>query len=178
MVFCFLGATEVAIILIVALLVFGPQKLPEVGKQIGSVWREMNRMRNDVERMLDVDDDNNRYDRTPYYTPNETIYPQISGPLEEPEGHETETSENHGEPGGVKNATFAEGVHYGAHEGDGTAATPSLTLTTASEHAVEEAHPLAVAENSELQAVPAATLTTKEDSGASHEDAQERKNNV
>jgi TatA/E family protein of Tat protein translocase len=37
MVFCFLGATEVAIILVIALLVFGPQKLPEVGKQIGSV---------------------------------------------------------------------------------------------------------------------------------------------
>lgn len=85
MVFCFIGPTEVAIILIIALLVFGPQKLPEVGKQIGAVWREMNRMRNDVERMLDMDDYNSRYDRTPYYTPNETIYPQISGPLEEPE---------------------------------------------------------------------------------------------
>ena len=84
MVFCFIGATEIAIILIIALLVFGPQKLPEVGKQIGSVFKEMNRMRGDMERLLDIDDYTNRYDRSPYYTPAEQpIYPQISGPLEE-----------------------------------------------------------------------------------------------
>jgi sec-independent protein translocase protein TatA len=35
-----LGGTEIAIILVVALLLFGPRKLPEMGRGIGQAIRE------------------------------------------------------------------------------------------------------------------------------------------
>ncbi len=61
MLFAFLGTTEVLIILAIALLVFGPAKLPEIGRQIAMAMREMRKMSNDVQRAFDLDD--YRYDR-------------------------------------------------------------------------------------------------------------------
>lgn len=59
-----LGTTEIVIILVLALLLFGPQKLPEIGKQIGGMLREFRNMSGDVQRALDLDSHNdydNRY---------------------------------------------------------------------------------------------------------------------
>lgn len=39
-----LGPAEIAVIFVVALLVFGPKKLPEIGRQIGRAARELRRM--------------------------------------------------------------------------------------------------------------------------------------
>jgi TatA/E family protein of Tat protein translocase len=52
------------IVLVIALLVFGPQKLPEIGRQIGGLMREFRRMSDDVRRTFDVDEltGYNRYD--------------------------------------------------------------------------------------------------------------------
>ena len=33
-----LGWPEIAIILVVALLIFGPKKIPEIGKSLGQSW--------------------------------------------------------------------------------------------------------------------------------------------
>jgi TatA/E family protein of Tat protein translocase len=59
--FAFLGTTEIFIILGIALLVFGPTKLPEIGRQIAMAMREMRKMSSEVQRALDLDD--YRYDR-------------------------------------------------------------------------------------------------------------------
>ena len=59
-----LGTTEILIVLVIALLVFGPAKLPEIGRQIGGLMREMRRMSDDVRRTLDVDD--YHYNRNDY----------------------------------------------------------------------------------------------------------------
>ena len=37
------GPLEIIVILIIALLVFGPNKLPEIGKQVGKAVREFKR---------------------------------------------------------------------------------------------------------------------------------------
>ena len=50
-----LGTTEIVIILVVALLLLGPQQLPEIGKQIGKFLREFRSMTGDVQRALDID---------------------------------------------------------------------------------------------------------------------------
>src|SRR5262249_24139465 len=42
-----LGPAELILILAIALLVFGPKKLPEIGRGIGSALREFNKARND-----------------------------------------------------------------------------------------------------------------------------------
>jgi Tat protein translocase TatB subunit len=48
-----LGPAEILVILFVALMVFGPQRLPEVGRQVGSMMRELRRMQDTVRGELD-----------------------------------------------------------------------------------------------------------------------------
>lgn len=57
---------DMMIILVVALIVFGPKKLPEIGKQIGSALRELNKMRGDVQRAFELDE-LTKFDTTPQY---------------------------------------------------------------------------------------------------------------
>jgi sec-independent protein translocase protein TatA len=85
----FIGPTEVVVILVIALLVFGPHKLPEIGKQIGSAYRELNKMRNDVQRALDIDvygnnhyNNNDPYDHSNYGSDAQygTTYPRTDTP--------------------------------------------------------------------------------------------------
>jgi sec-independent protein translocase protein TatA len=76
MVFGFIGTTEVIIILIIALLVFGPQKIPEISRQIGSAYRELNKMRGEVSRALEFESYVQPYDMPPYEPAPGTTYPQ------------------------------------------------------------------------------------------------------
>jgi sec-independent protein translocase protein TatA len=48
------GPAEILIILVVALMVFGPQRLPEVARQVGSAMRELRRMQDTVRGELDM----------------------------------------------------------------------------------------------------------------------------
>ncbi len=76
MVFGFIGTTEVVVILIIALLVFGPQKIPEISRQIGSAYRELNKMRGEVSRALEFESYVQPYDMPPYEPAPGTTYPQ------------------------------------------------------------------------------------------------------
>ncbi|HEY8216206.1 MAG TPA: twin-arginine translocase TatA/TatE family subunit [Acidimicrobiia bacterium] len=48
-----LGPAEILVILVVALLVFGPHRLPEVGRQVGRTVREFRRWQQTMRRDLD-----------------------------------------------------------------------------------------------------------------------------
>lgn len=48
-----IGPAEILVILVVALIVFGPKKLPEVGRQVGAAMRELRRMQDAVRSELD-----------------------------------------------------------------------------------------------------------------------------
>jgi Tat protein translocase TatB subunit len=48
-----LGGPEIIVILLVALIFLGPQRLPEVGRQIGGALRELRRVQGDVKAQLD-----------------------------------------------------------------------------------------------------------------------------
>ncbi|MCF8039193.1 MAG: Sec-independent protein translocase protein TatB [Desulfohalobiaceae bacterium] len=50
-----IGTTEVLIILVVALLVIGPSKLPEVAKALGKGMAEFKKMSSDVKRTIDME---------------------------------------------------------------------------------------------------------------------------
>ncbi|HEX9265585.1 MAG TPA: twin-arginine translocase TatA/TatE family subunit [Candidatus Binatia bacterium] len=45
-----LGAPELIVIFVVALVVFGPSKLPELGKSLGEAIRGFKKAMNDVEK--------------------------------------------------------------------------------------------------------------------------------
>lgn len=70
--FAYLGMPQIVIILVIALLIFGPQKVPELARQIGSALRDLKKMSSDVQSAFDLDDHSSydRYEPPAYeYTP-------------------------------------------------------------------------------------------------------------
>ena len=56
-----IGPTELLVILLIALVVFGPKRLPEIGKTVGKSLREFRKATDDIksELNLSVDEDGN-----------------------------------------------------------------------------------------------------------------------
>ena len=56
-----LGMPEILVILLVALLIFGPRKLPELGRSLGQSSREFTRgaqgIREELEKSIEVQDE-------------------------------------------------------------------------------------------------------------------------
>jgi len=51
-----LGFPELILILVIALIIFGPGKLPEVGKAIGKSVREFKKATNEIKKEFEIDD--------------------------------------------------------------------------------------------------------------------------
>ena len=55
------GLPEVTVILILALLIFGPKKLPELGKQLGKTLKSLkkasNEFQNEIEQVMNEEDE-------------------------------------------------------------------------------------------------------------------------
>jgi Tat protein translocase TatB subunit len=49
-----LGPAEILVIAVVALLVFGPKRLPDVARQVGGAMRELRKMQDHVKSELDT----------------------------------------------------------------------------------------------------------------------------
>ena len=47
-----LGGGEILVILLVALIVFGPQRLPEIARQVGKAMNEVRKMQESVKREI------------------------------------------------------------------------------------------------------------------------------
>jgi TatA/E family protein of Tat protein translocase len=58
-----IGGTELLVIMVIALLIFGPRKLPELGRSIGKGLSEFKRASNDLKRSLE--DELDAEDRKP-----------------------------------------------------------------------------------------------------------------
>jgi sec-independent protein translocase protein TatB len=52
-----IGTTELLVILVVALVVLGPKKLPQAAKSLGKAFGEFKRVSTDVKRTIDVEVD-------------------------------------------------------------------------------------------------------------------------
>ncbi len=63
------GTQEILIILAVALIIFGPKKLPEIGKSIGQGLRELKRASREVMDTIERDDEP---EPTPSWTPGDS----------------------------------------------------------------------------------------------------------
>ena len=56
-----IGPTELLVVMILALLLFGPKKMPEIGKSLGAALRELKRTSNEFMSVIDgVDDEPER----------------------------------------------------------------------------------------------------------------------
>ncbi|MCS6829343.1 MAG: twin-arginine translocase TatA/TatE family subunit [Armatimonadota bacterium] len=61
-----LGFGEVMMILIIGLIIFGPKKLPEIGRSLGNAIREFRRASNDIVNTLSLDTDYSSSSRRSY----------------------------------------------------------------------------------------------------------------
>jgi sec-independent protein translocase protein TatA len=52
-----LGVQEIVLIFVIALIVFGPKKLPELGRSIGKALGELKRASNDIKRSIEKEID-------------------------------------------------------------------------------------------------------------------------
>lgn len=52
-----IGTTEIVVILVVALLVLGPKKLPEIARSLGKTLAEFRRVSTDVKRTIEMEVD-------------------------------------------------------------------------------------------------------------------------
>jgi TatA/E family protein of Tat protein translocase len=72
LVFEFLGTTELLVIAVVALIIFGPRKLPEIGRTIGKSLAEFKRASEDFKRTWESEVDLERSDRESRIAPPDT----------------------------------------------------------------------------------------------------------
>ena len=71
-----IGPQELILILIVALVVVGPQRLPELGRTIGRALREFRKIQDDVKDTIKFDMND---EPEPYVRPKKTTAPSPSG---------------------------------------------------------------------------------------------------
>ena len=58
-----IGAPGVIILILGALLIFGPKRLPELGEAIGKMIREFKKSVSDIENKIDQKDEKNENDK-------------------------------------------------------------------------------------------------------------------
>lgn len=58
-----IGAPDVIILILGALLIFGPKRLPELGEAIGKMIREFKKSVSDIENKIDKKDEKNENDK-------------------------------------------------------------------------------------------------------------------
>lgn len=58
-----IGAPGVIILILGALLIFGPKRLPELGEAIGKMIREFKKSVSDIENKIDKKDENDKNDK-------------------------------------------------------------------------------------------------------------------
>jgi TatA/E family protein of Tat protein translocase len=70
-----LGGPELLLILVIALIVFGPRKLPEIGKSVGKMMAEFRRASNDFKRTIEEEVEAEKRQISPPPPPPETVTP-------------------------------------------------------------------------------------------------------
>jgi sec-independent protein translocase protein TatA len=133
-----LGPMELAVILVLALLIFGPKKLPEIGKGVGQAMREFKRASRDLmDSFHDSMDDRPRPVTDTYASPSaaEPVYPyQPAGdsslvdepmPSDVPEHSSDEPSAADDEPAPSPPSPGADAEDPSSHEPSLVAAGPA-----------------------------------------------------
>ena len=97
-----IGPPELIVVLLIALLVVGPKRLPEVGKTIGRSLREFRKAQDDLKSSMNFDIDQ---DAPAKATPKSQAKPP-SGPLHEPDREPPvrDEAEDPAAPGGSSDA--------------------------------------------------------------------------
>lgn len=74
-----LGGPELFLILVIALIVFGPRKLPEIGKSMGRMLREFRKASTEFKRTVEDEVEADRFRQTPQIQPPTGTPPVAAG---------------------------------------------------------------------------------------------------
>ncbi len=94
-----LGMPEVVLILVIALIVFGPRKLPELGKSLGQAMQQFRRASEDFKRTWEQEVEMEKYRKTDSTSSGSTYEHTASNEYYDPYNPYTEESDSgsHGE---------------------------------------------------------------------------------
>ena len=85
------GLPEVTVILVLALIIFGPKKLPELGKQLGKTLKSLkiasNEFQNEIEKAINQPDGNISKKDKSYFEEEEKISTETKSNLTEDKGN-------------------------------------------------------------------------------------------
>ena len=81
-----LGGPEVILILVIALIVFGPRRLPEIGKSMGKMLAEFRKASNDFKRTIEdeIEAENRKESEPPRLAAPEPSAPSVETATPEP----------------------------------------------------------------------------------------------
>ena len=134
--FGFGSPADIAIIMVVALIVFGPKKLPEVGKQLGQAMRELRKITDEVTGAAHS-----------VHNEVESVYKPVLSPPHE-----------YGNPyAGTSSATVEKAITHRPYDQD----PEDLIAPVVPLHSVEASH--SVETNPQAEAHPALALSDTQD---------------
>ncbi|MBF0133621.1 MAG: twin-arginine translocase subunit TatB [Magnetococcales bacterium] len=83
-----LGWIEIFVIIIVALLVIGPENLPEVARTLAKTLRQVRRVVADVRNSINLEEFEQRHSSKPPYHSDSPVAPQTEGVVRDDVGHQ------------------------------------------------------------------------------------------
>lgn len=88
-----LGVPELLFILVLALLIFGPRKLPEIGRTLGRALGEFRRATSDLKQTLDAEMSASEFEKSAPAKPKESPKPSLeAAPAAPPAAGETSSA--------------------------------------------------------------------------------------
>lgn len=73
-----LGMPEMIFLFVLALIIFGPRKLPEIGRQVGRALNEFKRASNEFKAQIETEISNLEKETTPQILPQATLQSALS----------------------------------------------------------------------------------------------------
>ncbi len=98
-----IGSTELIVILIVALIVIGPAKLPEMAKSLGKALGEFRRVSTDVKRTIEMEAEQAEQKEKTAQAKKE-LFPETAKAADEPKPAETPAEAAPEEPASAESA--------------------------------------------------------------------------
>jgi len=98
-----IGSTELIVILIVALIVIGPAKLPEMAKSLGKALGEFRRVSTDVKRTIEMEAEQAEQKEKTAQAKKE-LFPETAKAADEPKSAETPAEAAPEEPASAESA--------------------------------------------------------------------------
>lgn len=86
-----IGMPEMLVILVIALIIFGPRKLPELGKSLGKSLAEFKRASNELKSTLEEEIKVEEQQNAKRATPPTASLPAATAPVEQPPTHRADT---------------------------------------------------------------------------------------